>query len=871
MNTRAIRFRVSDSGVPAYDAHPWPVWLGRILCIAILVAAIPGPVFAKMLEEPRSFSLPDKALDQVDRRTLKAIDPKQLRAEDRARSKDQIRPGPDRFAVAEEVGFDTRSAGTWMALPDGRLWRLRIHTPGALSHNIAFTRFDLSKGAKLWIYNPEGEHVEGPFTSEHRDQKGQLWTPVIVGDEIVIELFVPAETSKAFLRIGQVNKGYHAFGHSHGACNNDVICPEGNPWRDEIASVALYSIGGTGTCSGQLMNNTAVDFTPYFLSADHCGVNSTNDNTLVFYWNYDAVNCGDQDANLALADTQTGATFRASSAPSDFVLVELNAAPAAANAFFSGWDATGAAPASTVGIHHPSGHVKSISFNTNAVTSTDYFSNTVNAASNHWRVDDWEDGTTEPGSSGSCLWDAATQLCIGQLHGGLASCASITPDWYGKLSVSWTGGGTNATRLSNWLDPVPTGAMTLNGDPHITTVDGTHYDFQGAGEYVVLRDKDAGEVQARMAPIATTFNPGPNPYHGLATCVSLNTAVAARVGERRVTYQPNLSGVPDPSGLQLRIDGDLATLGPGGIDLGNGGRITQTSAPGGIEIAFPDKYLLQVTPGWWSSQQKWYLNIGVVPAPSTPSVSGASPGDPPLVGGIGGPIAPRSWLPVLPDGSSMGPMPSALTDRYVDLYEKFGKAWRVTDSSSLFDYAPGTSTSSFTLASWPKQQPPCDLPATIPVEPTTLAIAQEACAAIRDNNMRANCVFDVRVTGELGFANTYVLTENLTTPDEGRRPPHFECYSVDKATPQLRKKVVTLEDQFDLVKTRLGKVTKICTPVSKNGEGIPDKDTHLVCYQILDRHDPRQAVVTNNQFGTTKMYVRESQELCLPSVKRELD
>lgn len=870
MNTRATIERVTSSSKPTNDAYTYAALLSRIVCCVVLAWALADSVSAGMTEEPRSFSLPDKALDAVDRKTMTPIDRKQLLAEDRARGKSQIRPGPERFAVSEEVGFDTRNSGTWLALPDGRLWRLRIHSPGAVSNNLAITRFDLPEGAKFWIYNPEGEHVEGAFTSENRDNEGGLWTPVIDGDEIVLELFLPVEASKATLRIGQVNKGYHGFGHSHGACNNDVICPEGNPWRPQIRSVATYTISGTGACSGQLMNNTAQDFTPYFLSADHCGVTTGNDNTLVFYWNYEAPNCGDQDGG-SLAENQTGATLRARSAASDFALVELNAPPVAANAYFSGWDATGAAPASTTGIHHPSAHVKSISFNTNAVTSTDYFSATVSATANHWRVDDWEDGTTEGGSSGSCLWDTATKRCIGQLHGGLASCAApTTADWYGKLSVSWTGGGTSATRLRDWLDPGNTGALSINGDPHITTLDGTHYDFQGAGEFVVLRDVGGAEVQARQAPIATTFNPGPNPYHGLATCVSLNTAVAARVGNRRVTYQPNLSGVPDPSGLQLRVDGELTTVGASGIDLGNGATITTTSAPGGLRIAFSEKYILNVTPGWWASQSKWYLNIGVVPGPAITTSAGAEPGDPPAVGGIGGPIAKRSWLPVLPDGTSMGPMPAALHDRYVGLYEKFGEAWRVTDATSLFDYEPGTTTDTFTLKTWPREQPPCDLPGVTSVGPTSLAIAQQACATVQDHQTRADCEFDVRVTGETGFANTYVLTENLKPVGETVPQPHFQCYRVDKATAQPKERVAALEDQFGLIKTRLGKITQICTPVSKNREGIPNNDMHLVCYEILDKHDPRQAVLTTNQFGNAKMNVRKAEELCVPSTKKPL-
>ena len=380
-----------------------------------------------MTEEPRSFSLPDKALDDVDRVVMQPVDPVKLLAEDLERAKSAEHPGPLRFAVAEEVNLDLRSSGTWRALSDGRLWRLRIHSPGAVSNNLGFTRFDLPDGAKLWIYDPAGKNVDGAYTSRQRNHEGGLWTPVIPGDEIVVELFVPSEGSNPTLRIGQVNKGYRGLGKEgvdkSGGCNNDVVCPEGDPWRDQIRSVARYSISGTGLCSGQLMNNTALDFTPYFLSANHCGVSAANDHTLVFYWNFESPTCGAHGGG-SLAENQTGATFRAAHAPSDFVLVELDAAPVAANAYFSGWDATGAAPASTVCIHHPSGDEKSISFNTDPVTSTAYLSTTVSATANHWRVDDWEDGTTEGGSSGSCLWDAGSHRCVGQLHGGYASCSA---------------------------------------------------------------------------------------------------------------------------------------------------------------------------------------------------------------------------------------------------------------------------------------------------------------------------------------------------------------------------------------------------------------------------------------------------------------
>ena len=54
-----------------------------------------------------------------------------------------------------------------------------------------------------------------------------------------------------------------------GACNHDVLCPLGVGWEDQINSVAMIIVGGSGSCTGVLVNNTSNDGTPYFLSANH--------------------------------------------------------------------------------------------------------------------------------------------------------------------------------------------------------------------------------------------------------------------------------------------------------------------------------------------------------------------------------------------------------------------------------------------------------------------------------------------------------------------------------------------------------------------------------------------------------------------------
>jgi hypothetical protein len=263
------------------------------------------------------------------------------------------------------------------------------------------------------------------------------------------------------------------------------------------------------------------------------------------------------------------------------------------------------------------------------------------------------------------------------------------------------------------------------------------------------------------------------------------------VGKHRVTYEPNLSGVPDPSGLQLRVDGSLKTLGSTPLDLGNGGRIAPTSAPGGLEIDFPDETALFVTPGWWPSQSKWYLNVDVSHTPA--------------MAGIMGEIPPDSWLPALPDGTSMGPMPGALHDRYLALYQKFADAWRVTDQTSLFDYASGTSTDTFTMRSWPLEQPPCVLPQVKPVEPVARGVALRACQAVANDKLHNDCVFDVMVTGNPGFAKTYLASQKVldgpatkTTVYDHRDPTEVEELVRFTATVQAGRGVPSGTVQFML-------------------------------------------------------------------------
>ena len=85
-----------------------------------------------------------------------------------------------------------------------------------------------------------------------------------------------------------------------------------------------------------------------------------------------------------------------------------------------------------------------------------------------------------------------------------------------------------------------------------------NYDFQSAGEFVLLRDEDL-EIQARQTAVAR-----PAPWRRRSHRALLLRQRERRRGgagrPHRITYQPNLSGKPDPEGLELRIDGKLTKM-----------------------------------------------------------------------------------------------------------------------------------------------------------------------------------------------------------------------------------------------------------------------------------------------------------------------
>ena len=417
-------------------------------------------------EPPASITHADRlaAIEALPVHPAPRVDLAAVAIEDREREAAGQAP---RFALPHAVDITPATDGVWeQADRDMLVWRLRVISPGAVSLNFGFAEFDMPQGGRLSVYSSDLVQIVRPFTARDNAAHGELWTPVVLSDDAVIEVTLPADAQDALeLKLTSINVGYRGFGEgiapASGSCNVDVVCSEGDGWQNEIPSVAAISIGGSLYCSGFMVNNTAQDRTPYFMTARHCNISGSNAASLVVYWNYQTSSCGGpRDGQLN--QFQTGAFYRSSYSPSDVTLVELDESPDPAwGVTFAGWDRSGADATSAVAIHQPSGDEKAISFENNPTTMTSYLGTASPGDGTHVRVADWDIGTTEPGSSGSPLFNQDHRV-VGQLHGGYAACGNDSSDWYGRFDLSWTGGGTSSTRLQNWLDPLNTGQMALD-------------------------------------------------------------------------------------------------------------------------------------------------------------------------------------------------------------------------------------------------------------------------------------------------------------------------------------------------------------------------------------------------------------------------
>ena len=284
--------------------------------------------------------------------------------------------------------------------------------------------------------------------------------------------------------------------------------------------------------------------------------------------------------------------------------------------------------------------------------------------------------------------------------------------------------------------PPPLKIGDLYGDVHITTFDGLYYDFQAAGEFVIAKSTIAGDsfqVQGRLQP----FNAG--------SSVSVLTQVAAEIGNDDATF--GIGGTD----AGLYVDGSARTLAIGDTLTLSGGSVTEIS--GG-------EYRVN-----WNTGESMTVSLNGTYINASIAVAAADAG---AVQGLLGPDSSNPSTDLqLPDGTVI---PQPVTS--ATLYGAYANAWRVTDATSLLNYAPGENTATFTDTSFPADA--LDL-TTLPAAVVAAATAQVEAAGITDPNLIHAAIIDLLVTGDpnaiIGSVNVQQQGVNLNGAAVSNPPP----------------------------------------------------------------------------------------------------
>lgn len=389
-----------------------------------------------------------------------------LEAEKRADAgSNEARP----FRLAEPIAIDLDIAKliNWVTDKETAYGKFTIKVNGALSTSINFDQFYLPPGTEIFVYNKNGNMITGPVTEKENNAYKKWGSWVYKGEYLTIEIQTPVLSKKLLsLHANNIAYGYKevyktetgGFGQS-ASCNINVLCPLGTGWEAERNGVALVlNDNGAEWCSGSMIMNTCSSNRPFFLTANHCFATNPVQNVTAWRFTFQAWSATCTPSQNSGGVTYNGSTLRANWDGTDFCLVELNSTPPANSGIhYAGWNRNTTGITESTIIHHPNGDVMKISRDNGAPATA-----TFSGAQCWWLTLD--QGATEGGSSGSPYFDQNHRI-IGQHFGvndaNLPIC-SRQNKFGGRFDLSWTGNGTNATRLSNWLDPSNSGATTTN-------------------------------------------------------------------------------------------------------------------------------------------------------------------------------------------------------------------------------------------------------------------------------------------------------------------------------------------------------------------------------------------------------------------------
>ncbi|MEO6749028.1 MAG: hypothetical protein ABI294_05485 [Casimicrobiaceae bacterium] len=373
-------------------------------------------------------------------------------------------PAAQRTIALSSLDWQTTSEG-------GRAAQIVVTSPGAAALRVALQMLPTDPDVVIRMQGDDPRaQVMGPVTAneiaETTAKMGEWWSPILEGGSATIEIAVSAsvDVGNSTLTLSRVSHLTRAgaglapgaiakstgIGAS-GSCEIDWKCESDSQPKPALTNAAnavarmifTEDDGSSFLCSGTLVNDSISSQTPYFFTANHCIDTNYAASTLNTYWFYDAQSCGDHITPPAYKLLSGGSTLLGSSVSQDWVLVRLNQ-PAPSGSYFSAWNANLVSSGSVIDLHHPSGDLKKWS-----IGGLQGYSNVqlANDDTNEPQINydaaqvTWNQGVTEPGSSGSGL---LTYLASGgyyELRGGLSggqsACtptgAQHAPDYFSRF------------------------------------------------------------------------------------------------------------------------------------------------------------------------------------------------------------------------------------------------------------------------------------------------------------------------------------------------------------------------------------------------------------------------------------------------------
>lgn len=274
------------------------------------------------------------------------------------------------------------------------------------------------------------------------------------------------------------------------------------------------------------------------------------------------------------------------------------------------------------------------------------------------------------------------------------------------------------------------GARSTN-DPHMRTVDNTHYDMQAVGEFNWATVPSGGSAAVPSGGSAAvpsgdfTVQVRQQPVRG-SRRVALTTAIAAQVGGDRVTFA-NPAKAGDP--LIFSVAGLTAAQVPavGTFTLPKGATVVRTQQQ--VTITAGGNTL-------WVGTNPSGLNVN---AAFTAAAQGTVQGlmEQPANGQPANAVVTASGQTLTTD---------QLTN-YATLYHTFADSWRISQADSLFTDRPGDDATAFNDPTFPDPNP-------APIAAADNAAAKAACSGYGfDATDLADCELDVASTGDAGFAS----------------------------------------------------------------------------------------------------------------------